>query len=178
MAKPLVVLAILGLFAFSWLNYDIGETDMALVYGLSGLGIIIFSYIYSLYLKPAHDKASKDKLLKWLFENKEQLKVGGTRYGLVPINLETVLTRYCIVYSFAFFTRKTYTNYLVKGSNKSMLTGIASTLSNLLVGWWGLPWGPIYTIQSVFNNIFNKELITVRDIIISGLGNEAIPELA
>ena len=22
----------------------------------------------------------------------------------------------------------------------------------LLLGWWGIPWGPIYTVQSVYNN--------------------------
>jgi len=177
MAKFLVVLAILGLFAFSWLNYDIGDTDMALVYGLSGVGIIIFSYAYSLYLKPAHDKASQDTLLEWVFENKEQLKLGNVRYETKVINLETTLTRYCIVYSFIFFTRKTYSNYVIRNSNKSIITGIASTLSSLLVGWWGLPWGPIYTIQSVFINISNQEAITVGDIINSDLNNEAISEL-
>ena len=177
MAKLLVIIAILGLFAFSWLNYDIGDTDMALAYGLSGLGIIIFSYAYSLYLKPAHDKASRDKLLEWVFDNREQLKLGGVRYGLELINMETTLTRYCIVYSFMFFTRKTYTNYVVKDSNKSIIIGIVSTLSNLVVGWWGLPWGPIYTVQSLFINIANKEKITVGNIINSGLHNEALSVL-
>ena len=26
------------------------------------------------------------------------------------------------------------------------------TLISLLLGWWGIPWGPVYTIGSIFNN--------------------------
>jgi len=174
MAKFIVIVAILGLFVFSWLNYDIGDTDMALVFGLSGIGIIIFSFVYSLYLKPAHDKASRDKLLEWIDKNKGQLSQRGLIYGSIPVNLETILTRYCIVFSFVFFTRKTYTNYVVKGSFKSFITGVASTLSNLLVGWWGIPWGPIYTIQSIFINLSNKESVSVDDIINLDSSNEVI----
>ena len=30
-------------------------------------------------------------------------------------------------------------------------------LKSLLLGWWGIPWGPIRTIESVFTNIKAKD---------------------
>ena len=157
------------LFIFSWMNYDIGDNESALMYALFGIGIIAFSIIYSRFLKPAHDKASRDKILDWIFEHRDVLTKGSTRFGLDRVDSKTILTRYCIVFSFGFFTQKKYTNYVIKDSNKSIFVGIATTLSNLIVGWWGLPWGPIYTVQSVYNNAFNKELVSVGNIIEFGL---------
>jgi predicted membrane channel-forming protein YqfA (hemolysin III family) len=69
MAKFIVIITILTLFVFSWMNYDIGDNNMALIFGISGLALIIFSFIYSWILKPAHDKLSRDPLLDWIEEN-------------------------------------------------------------------------------------------------------------
>ena len=33
------------------------------------------------------------------------------------------------------------------------LQGLPFTLLSLLLGWWGIPWGPIYTIQSLWVNL-------------------------
>jgi len=27
------------------------------------------------------------------------------------------------------------------------------TILTMLLGWWGIPWGPIYTIGSIFRNL-------------------------
>lgn len=33
-----------------------------------------------------------------------------------------------------------------------MNPGLKYTFLSLVVGWWGIPWGPIYTIASVAKN--------------------------
>lgn len=33
-------------------------------------------------------------------------------------------------------------------------------LNSLILGWWGFPWGPIYTIGDIFQNIFGGENLT------------------
>ena len=34
------------------------------------------------------------------------------------------------------------------------------SLLTFLVGWWGFPWGPIYTIQSIFVNLSGGKDVT------------------
>jgi Fe-S cluster assembly iron-binding protein IscA len=40
----------------------------------------------------------------------------------------------------------------VVGEEETVLPSLAFTGSSLIVGWWGLPHGPIYTIQAVSSN--------------------------
>ena len=38
--------------------------------------------------------------------------------------------------------------------------GLPWTLLTLLAGWWGIPWGPIYTIQSLVVNLKGGKDVT------------------
>lgn len=40
----------------------------------------------------------------------------------------------------------------IKKDDNAFLKGLAYTILSLVVGWWGFPWGPIYTIGAVINN--------------------------
>ena len=42
--------------------------------------------------------------------------------------------------------------YFVPSNEKGVTNGLHFTVISLLLGWWGIPWGPIYTIQSVYKN--------------------------
>jgi hypothetical protein len=62
-----------------------------------------------------------------------------------------VLYQYCI--SILVMTFKRPSNiYFVKAGDGSVGKGIGFSLLTLLLGWWGIPWGPIYTIQSLWVN--------------------------
>jgi hypothetical protein len=42
-------------------------------------------------------------------------------------------------------------------------TAIRATLVTWLLGWWGIPWGPVYSIQSLFTNLFGgKKMATIN----------------
>jgi hypothetical protein len=42
--------------------------------------------------------------------------------------------------------------YFLRQGESAVTKGLPFTLLSLVAGWWGIPWGPIYTIQSVYNN--------------------------
>jgi len=41
----------------------------------------------------------------------------------------------------------------LRSGQSGWLRGLPYTLMNLILGWWGLPWGPIYTLLTVANNL-------------------------
>jgi len=70
-----------------------------------------------------------------------------------------VIYQYCI--SVIFFSVKQSTGiYLVRGKESSPLKGLKYSLLSFVLGWWGIPWGPIYTIQCLFNNFKGGEDVT------------------
>ena len=62
-----------------------------------------------------------------------------------------VLFQYCISLIIITFRRPSDIYFLKQGESPAM-KGLPFTLLSLVAGWWGIPWGPIYTIQSVYNN--------------------------
>ena len=62
-----------------------------------------------------------------------------------------VLFQYCI--SIIVLTlRRPSDIYSLRQGESTVSKGLPFTLLSLVAGWWGIPWGPIYTIQSVYNN--------------------------
>lgn len=62
-----------------------------------------------------------------------------------------VLFQYCVSILVITFRRPSDI-YLLRQGESAVTKGLPFTLLSLVAGWWGIPWGPIYTIQSVYNN--------------------------
>lgn len=50
--------------------------------------------------------------------------------------------------------------YFVRSTEKAALKGMSYTLLTLIMGWWGIPWGPIYTIGSLATNLGGGKDVT------------------
>jgi len=42
--------------------------------------------------------------------------------------------------------------YFIKAGSSRFVPGLSFTAMSLLFGWWGFPWGPIYTIGALATN--------------------------
>jgi hypothetical protein len=62
-----------------------------------------------------------------------------------------VLFPYCIAVVILTFRRASEFYFLRQGEN-AVVKGLPFSLLSLVAGWWGIPWGPIYTVQSIYNN--------------------------
>jgi len=70
-----------------------------------------------------------------------------------------VMYKYC--FSIGIMTFKRGSNiYFIKKENNAFLKGLGYTLFTLVVGWWGIPWGPIYTIESIISNCCGGKNVT------------------
>jgi hypothetical protein len=70
-----------------------------------------------------------------------------------------VIFQYCI--SIVIMTFKQPSNiYFIKSGEGTVGKSIGFTLVSLVLGWWGIPWGPIYTIGSVYTNIRGGKDVT------------------
>ena len=70
-----------------------------------------------------------------------------------------------VIYSYNFslvvmsFKRPSNIYFIRPGENR-LVKGLPFTLISLLFGWWGIPWGVIYTIQSLHQNLTGGRDVT------------------
>ncbi|MBT8327678.1 MAG: hypothetical protein KJP21_08135 [Bacteroidia bacterium] len=43
--------------------------------------------------------------------------------------------------------------YFVRAGHSAVIKGLPQTILTLFLGWWGIPWGPIYTIGTLYRNL-------------------------
>lgn len=70
-----------------------------------------------------------------------------------------ILYRYCVSVVVLTFRRPTDV-YFVKGGENRVVKGLPWTLLTLFLGWWGIPWGPIYSVQCLYRNLAGGEDVT------------------
>lgn len=70
-----------------------------------------------------------------------------------------VLFQYCVSVVVLTFKRPSDI-YFVRSDENAAVKSLPFTLLSLVAGWWGIPWGPIYTIQSVYNNLGGGKDVT------------------
>jgi hypothetical protein len=62
--------------------------------------------------------------------------------------------QYQFCFSAVIMTFKQGTNiYFVRAGESRAVKGLPWTVLTLLIGWWGIPWGPIFTVQSLWVNL-------------------------
>jgi hypothetical protein len=63
--------------------------------------------------------------------------------------------------SFVIMTLKRSSDvYFIREDENSFKYSYSYVLLNFFIGWWGLPWGPIYTIGALYNHIIGGKDIT------------------
>ena len=91
----------------------------------------------------------------------EDIKSGGELQQELQQGGKFVIYQYCI--SILILTFKRSSNvYFIRHEENSIVKGLPFTLLSLLLGWWGIPWGPIYTSQAVWNNFKGGKDVTTE----------------
>ena len=68
---------------------------------------------------------------------------------------------YAITISLIIVTlKRTSGVYLVRAGENSVIKGIPFTILSVLFGWWGFPFGPKYTIDSIRTNFRGGKNVT------------------
>jgi hypothetical protein len=62
-----------------------------------------------------------------------------------------VVYQYCISVLVMSFRRSSSVHFVPAGASAAK-KGAPFSLLSLLAGWWGIPWGPIWTISTVYRN--------------------------
>lgn len=89
--------------------------------------------------------------------------------GLTVINIQDeindggkfVIYRYCISIIILSFKRSSDI-YFTKSNQSRVTHGLQWSLLSILLGWWGIPWGIIYTIGALVTNFKGGKNVTAE----------------
>jgi hypothetical protein len=70
-----------------------------------------------------------------------------------------VVYHYCVSIVVATFRRSSEI-YFIPAGHSGFSKGFIFTLISFVFGWWGIPWGPIYTIGCIGTNLFGGKNVT------------------
>jgi len=54
--------------------------------------------------------------------------------------------------------------YLIRSGESVFQYGLCFMLLSLLLGWWALPWGPLYTVHAIFTNLNGGKDVTYETV--------------
>jgi len=72
-----------------------------------------------------------------------------------------VVFLYCISILIMTFKRPSDVHF-VRSGESTLGRSLGYTLLSLVLGWWGFPWGPIYTIEALFTNLGGGKDVTAE----------------
>ncbi len=64
--------------------------------------------------------------------------------------------------------------YLVRPGESRVVKGLRWTALTLLLGWWGIPWGPVWSISSLWANLRGGVDVTLQAMNSLGLNQSAV----
>lgn len=70
-----------------------------------------------------------------------------------------VIFQYCFSVILMTFKRGSDI-YFIKAGESTVKHSIGFTLITFIFGWWGIPWGPIYTIGALYSNLTGGKDVT------------------
>jgi hypothetical protein len=72
-----------------------------------------------------------------------------------------VVYEYCVSLLVITFFRSSNITF-VKADENKVVKGLGFTFLTLLLGWWGIPWGPIRSIQALVTNFKGGKDVTAN----------------
>ena len=91
--------------------------------------------------------------LLWLQENQQSIEKDWSYYQGRKVSLSSTLAQYQACVSLLLLTLRFRSPRQIVGSPQNQKTGVLYTLISAVAGWWGLPWGFIYTPQAIYRNL-------------------------
>ena len=126
--------------------------------------LVLASWICAFVLNTQEKNRSK-RFSQFLAENAQALMDGSSRdFEGYTYKRDTKLIQYQFAVSVISLSMTRGTSFRPSEDKTWLL--IACTLISALGGWWGIPWGPYYTVLSFINNGKAKE-VTIQQLIFS-----------
>jgi hypothetical protein len=132
--------------------------------------VVVGTLLGALFLYFRRERARDRSLLRRLQES-----AAGGDHGGPAIPRETELRVFEATVSIILFTIKIPSRHCVVGRDSLLAPRLVCSLTSLLLGWWGIPWGPLWTLQTLGRNLAGGRTLTVGDLLPEPAADRVVP---
>jgi len=111
-----------------------------------------------------HEERLRDELLTFLVANKSAIQAGTAVYRGHTLSYATRLRNCEVVISFLVASFRLRIQRLVDDRGDRGLR-LGANAVTFVFGWWGLPWGPIWTVRTLVTNLRHTTDTTVGEVL-------------
>src|SRR5689334_10024524 len=129
------------------------------------VGSIIGAVLLGVPLLYRWQRRYDEHFLDWLSANAKRVLHKGAEYRGAIITGESVLTKYETALSFLIVSLRVPSRYYIVNAETGRGVAAFYTTLSLLFGWWGIPWGPIYTVRSIVSNSEGGKKVSVAELL-------------
>jgi len=102
----------------------------------------------------------------WLVTNAEKIRSNQLAfYRSQRITLDTELVRHHLVFSALILSCRMQTRCIIKGKEPRFWNALAACLYTLFYGWWGIPFGIIWTPVALVKNLAGSTTVRVSELL-------------
>jgi hypothetical protein len=123
------------------------------------IGAVLLGLAYAMRTQSEQERAFDE----WLLGNVENVYKSSAEYDGVLISAETKLVQYETALSFLIVSFKVPTRHYIVGERSAVAASVICSVTSLVFGWWGLPWGPIYTVGVLSSNSLGGKRQTIAE---------------
>ena len=135
---------VLGFLFLAGAIYNICKSDYPNMFA----GLVLATFLFVIYFSRKR-RAAQDAKEVQMFVAQD---VGSTQCCKCGGRLDVKLRAYLFTYSVIFYSSKSLGAFKPICDSCSIIAGLPCSFFTFLLGWWGLPHGPIYTVQSIYRN--------------------------
>lgn len=93
------------------------------------------------------------KFIRWLEANLDTLAAGEAIFRGVKVSAHTEVVTFDLAFSVVVASFRIPSQMFIVGQHRLWLWRPLYSLGSFIFGWWGIPYGPIYTVQSLHSNL-------------------------
>lgn len=153
---PIVALLFAGGAVVAGADGQVANAAVAGAIALVAVGLFLFF---------RGQRQAQERFLGWLSSNAEAISRGGVARGQIVVRPETELMVYEAASSFFVVTLRLRSRMFLAGEREAGTARWMYSLASLIFGWWGIPWGPIWTIGAVVRNARGGHRLRVADLL-------------
>lgn len=126
---------------------------------------------YQLFIFMKREQRRTDDFHRWVIANASVLRSGTGSYGTVQLDRDSEVTQFQGAISLLIVTLTVRSRPYVVGQDPLLLPGMMYTVISLLLGWWGLPWGPVRTIHAIVVNATGGKRQRIGELVLKATEN-------
>jgi hypothetical protein len=105
------------------------------------------------------------KFVRWLETNIDALATGEAVYRGIKVTAHTEVVTFDLAFSVVVASFKIPSQMFFVGQHRLWLWRTLYSFGSFIFGWWGFPYGPIYTVQSLHDNLKSRNRRRLIDMV-------------